>query len=193
MLENDRCIFVVQNNGLLSLPPITSPLISPFPIQLINQGTFNLAIIELSNFHKSKKHSSCGIILEAVINWSATFSPPSSISSSSILNNTGYANVTFEFLKNEVVIYRVTQTAAQTGISLNQPTVLFTSPVSTYEIASMLFFDANSFHGCCSEIYQLRATNILLSAPKLSTGGATITAAVGAVTFLAKPCYVRKD
>jgi len=183
MSKKNKRIFVSEQNALLALPPIIPPLTSPFPISLVNGGTVNLATINAC------LRCDCDIVLlSAVINWSATFIPPSSISTASILNTPGSANVTFEFLRNGIVIYRVTQTAVQKGIPLNQPTTLFTLAIPTYEIASMLFLDCMPIH--CSRhhepnIYTLRATNIALVFPQISIiGGATTTAAVGAVTFV---------
>lgn len=179
--KTDR-IFVSEYNPLLSLPPIIPPLTSPFPVGLTNGGTVNLATIDAC----IKKDCEV-VLLSAVINWSATFTPPSSVSTSTLLNTPGYANVTFEFLTNGVVVYRVTQTAVQKGFPINQPTVLFTLAVPTNEIASMLFLDTTP--NCCNQhqkfnIYTLRANNIALIPPIISTGGATTTAAVGAVTFV---------
>lgn len=183
MLKKNEHTFVSEYNALLALPPIIPPLTSPFPIPLLNGGTVNLATIETC------LRCDCdSVLLQASINWSVTFIPPSSISNASILNTPGYANVTFEFLRNGIVIYRVTQTAVQKGIPLNQPTTLFTLAIPTYEIAAMLFVDLMPIrhaqhHG--STAYTLRATNIILFAPQIaSIGGATITAAVGAVTFV---------
>lgn len=175
-------IFVRESNPLLPLPPIIPPLTSPFPIPLANGGVVNLATLDVCI-----KNDCEVVLLEAVINWSATFIPPASVSASSLLNIPGYANVTFEFLANGIVIYRVTQTAVQKGFPINQPTVLFTAAVPTYEIASMLFVDtAPLCHNRHQKfnIYTLRATNITLIAPEFSTGGAAAAAAVGAVTFV---------
>lgn len=174
--------FVSEFNPLLPLPPIIPPLTSPFPVPLTNGATVHLATIDAC-----VKNDCDVVLLSAVINWSATFTPPSSVSTSSILNTPGYANVTFEFLTNGVVVYRVTQTAVQKGFPINQPTVLFTLAVPTYEIASMLFLDTTPI--CCNRhqkfnTYTLRANNIALVSPTISTGGATTTAAVGAVTFV---------
>lgn len=181
MSKKTEHIFVNEYNPILALPPIIPPLTSPFPIALTNGGTIDLATI-----NACVKNECDAVLLSAVINWSATFIPPSSVSTSSILNTPGYANVTFEFLTNGVVIYRVTQTAAQMGFPINQPTVLFTLAVPTYEIASMLFLDTTSF--CCKQQkmnnYTLRATNITLVSPAVATGGASTTANVGAVTFV---------
>jgi len=188
MSKTYRQVFVSEQNGLLSLPPTIPPFTSPFPIQLTNGGTVNLAMINLNQTHHGMKQNCDGALLHAVINWSATFTPPPSISASSILNTAGYANVTFEFLKNGAVIYRVTQSATQHAIPLNQPTFLFTTAIPTYEIASMLFFNTDRCPCSKSAIYILRATNILLVAPQISVGGATTTAAVGAVTFLLSSC-----
>jgi len=185
MSKKDERTFVSQYNALLPLPPMIPPLTSPFPIPLVNGGTVNLATIETC------VRWDCEMVsLSAVINWSATFIPPSSISAASILNTPGYANVTFEFIRNGMVIYRVTQTAAQKGIPLNQPTTLFTLAIPTYEIASMLFLDRMPIRcGRHQEpiIYTLRATNIVLISPQISSiGGATATAAVGGVTLVVR-------
>jgi hypothetical protein len=182
MSKKTERIFVNEYNSLLSLPPIIPPLTSPFPVPLTNGNTVDLAAIDAC-----VKNDCEVVLLSAVINWSATFFPPASISTTSILNNPGYANVTFEFLTNGNVMYRVTQSVLQKGFPINQPTVLFTSAVPTYEIASMLFLDTTP--NCCNRhpqfnCYTLRATNITLVSPIVSTGGAATTAAVGAVTFL---------
>ena len=185
MHEKNERTFISEHNALLALPPIIPPLTSPFPIPLVNGGTVNLATVDAC------LRCDCEIVsLSAVINWSATFIPPSSISTTSILNTPGYANVTFEFLRNGIPIYRVTQTSVQKGIPLNQPAALFTLAIPTYEIASMLFIDRmpiryRRHHG--PNIYTLRATNIALVSPQISIiGGATVTAAVGAVTFVVR-------
>jgi hypothetical protein len=182
MAKRTERILVCEFNQLLPLPPILPPLTSPFPIGLTNGGVLNLATLEACI-----KNDCEVVLLSAVINWSATFTPPSSVSSSSLLNTPGHANVTFEFLTNGVVVYRVTQTAVQNGFPLNQPTVLFSSAATTYEIASMLFLDTTPI--CCNRhqkltIFTLRASNITLIPPQFSTSGATTTAAVGAVTFV---------
>jgi hypothetical protein len=185
MSKKRQCIFLSESNAVLPLPPIIPPLTSPFSFELLNATTVNLATIDACVRDDDEV-----VALSAVINWSATFIPPASISTISILNTPGYADVTFEFLRNGVVIYRVTQTAAQKAIPLNQPTVIFTSAIPTYEIASMLFFDripiCDSRHRKHS-IYTVRATNIALVAPQvLVTGGASTTAEVGAITFVVK-------
>lgn len=185
--------FVNEFNSVLSLPPIMPPFTSPFPIDLPNGEVVNLAAIEAC------VNSHCDIVsLSAVINWSATFFPPSGVSSSTILNNPGYANVTFEFLRNGVIIYRVNQTAGQNGFPINQPTALFTLAVPTFEIASMLFLDTtplcNNRHQKANT-YILRANNIILVPPAFTASGATTTAQVGAVTFLVniKPNLLRSE
>jgi hypothetical protein len=182
MSRKTERIFVNEFNSLLPPPPIIPPLTSPFPIPLANGDTVDLAAIEACIKNECEV-----VLLSAVINWSATFIPPASVSTTSILNNPGYANVTFEFLRNGIVIYRVTQTAIQNGFPINQPTVLFTLAVPTYEIASMLFLDTASI--CCNRhpnisCYTVRANNITLVSPIVATGGAVTTAAVGAVTFV---------
>ncbi|MDR3589509.1 MAG: hypothetical protein P4N41_07575 [Negativicutes bacterium] len=182
--EIERVVFS-QFNPVLLLPPITSPLTSPFPIELPNAGTINLALVNIRS-----EHDRDGVLLSAVVNWSATFTPPTP---TAVLNVPGFADVTFELLRNGVVIYRVDQTAVQKGVPLVQPTFPFTT-VSTFEIASLLHFDFRlpgfDFTPplCLQEfnVYTLRATNIALVPPQVATGTATTTAAVGAATLVAE-------
>jgi hypothetical protein len=127
------------------------------------------------------------VLLNAVVNWSATFTP----SSVTTLNVPGYADITFEILRNDIVIYRVGQTATQKGFPLVQPAFQFSRPTSTFEIASLLYFDTTPIF--CNEkidfaernTYTLAATNINLIAPQVSIIPATTSAAVGAVTLVA--------
>ena len=176
--EIERVVFS-QFNPVLPLPPITPPLTSPFPTNLPGGGTINLALVNVR-----ADHDRDGVLLSATINWSATFTPPTP---AAVLNVPGFADVTFELLRNGIVIYRVDQTAIQKGFPLNQPAFLFTVTVSTFEIASLLHFDF-TLPACHHEfnVYTLRATNIALTAPQVATGTATTTAAVGAVTLVAE-------
>ena len=170
-------IFIAQSGQLLPLPPVTPPLTSPFPVNLPNGGTVNLALL---NVRSAGNRS--GAFLSATVNWSATFIPPDT---PAVLNVPGFADVTFEILLNNIaVIYRVAQTAVQKGFPLIQPSFLFTIAVPTYEIASLGHFD-RSLPVEEHRVYTLRATNISLTAPQVAAGTAVTTAQVGAVTFTA--------
>jgi len=184
-----------ESSSVLPPPPTTFPFTSPFDVTLPNGGAVNLAVLNID------AHPQHGVLLNAVVNWSATFTPPAT---PSVLNLTGFADVTFELLLNGSVIYRVSQSAVQKAIPLSQPTFLFAIASTTYEIASLLHFDTTpadfnigcklgSNIGCnigcnCSGIntYTLRATNIFLVPPQVSTGIATTSAVVGAVTLVAE-------
>lgn len=179
--EINRVVFD-ESNQTLPPPPITAPLMSPFTIDLSNGSTVNLAAITLS------AERPVGVLLNAVVNWSSTFTPPSTTAT---LVVPGFAAVTFEFLRNGVVVYRVTQTAVQNSF-FTQPAGT-TTALTTYQIAALLHFDTTSVdqHVCNKSktrinVYTLRATNILLAAPQVSTGAAITSASVGSVTFVAE-------
>jgi len=91
-------------------------------------------------------------------------------------------------LVNGFVIYAVTQTAVQKGLPVNSA-VLFSLAVPTFEIASLLHLDMRHIFKACSSrelVYTLRATNVSLVAPQVASGVATVSAEVGAVTFVAQ-------
>ena len=171
-------IFFSEINPVLPLPPIVAPLASPFPTDLPSGGAVNLALVNVRTDHDRD-----GVLLSAVVNWSATFTP----AAATTLNAPGFADVTFELLRNGIVIYRVNQTIEQKGFPLVQ-TIQFTTATSSFQIASLLYFDfipticRNQFH-----VYTLRATNIALTNPQVPAGStATTTAAAGAVTLVAE-------
>ena len=139
-----------------------------FPTSLSN-CTVNLSSITFNN------HDMDGVILQAVINWRATFTPNDTTYA---LTTPGFADVTFELLLNGQVVYRVSQTAMQKGIPL---TGNFATATSTDEMTVLLHFDI-PVRG--NNTYTLQATNIVLTAPVLASGTATTSAAVGAVTFV---------
>ncbi len=186
--EIERVVFS-QFDPVLLLP--TTSLTSPFPTNLPNGGTINLALVNVRTGHDRD-----GVLLSAVVNWSATFTPPTP---TAVLNVPGFANVTFELLRNGVVIYRVDQTTVQAATPLVQPVFPFTT-VSTFGIASLLHFDFtplvfDSTIACCHSeftVYTLRATNIVLTAPQVAAGTATTTAAAGAVTLVAEIVEARR-
>ena len=175
-------VMVSEQNSLLPLPPTTPPFSSPFPIQLTSGGTIDpLAIIRFNI-----KHRQNSVLLSGVINWSATFTPPATPSA---LNVPGFVDVTFEILRDGIVLYTVTQTAVQKGAPVNQE-FLFTTAVPTFELAALLHLDNRTLSSICDNsrefIYTLRATNVLLAAPQVDAGVATVTAAVGGVTLVAQ-------
>lgn len=180
----DRVVFD-ESSAVLPPPPTTFPFTSPFLVTLPNGRAANLAVVSIE---ARPRH---GVLLNAVVNWSATFTPPTT---ASVLNVPGFADVTFELLLNGTVIYRVSQTAIQKAVPLVQPTFLFTNASTTYQIASLLHFDITPVDqhvvcGCSGlniNTYTLRATNIFLSPPQVSAGTATTTALVGAVTLVAE-------
>lgn len=179
--EIKRIVFA-GSNQTLPPPPITAPLLTSFTTSLSNGATANLASVTLS------AERPAGVLLNAVINWSSTFTP---LSTMATLVAPGFANVTFELLRSGAVIYRVTQTAMQNAF-FAQPTGT-TTALTTYQIAAVLHFDTIlAGKQFCNEAappinaYTLRATNILLVAPQVSAGTAVTTAAVGAVTLIAE-------
>jgi len=167
-------VYFYQINSVLPLAPTVAPLTSPFPINITTGETINLALI-----NAPVGSGPDGILLNAIVNWSATFSPPTT---STTINTPGYADATFELLRNGIIITRITQTATQKGIPLNS-SLDFSIPVPTYEIASLMFFDTNA-NSCLINTYTLRITNISLVAPQVAAGTATTTAQVGAITLV---------
>jgi len=174
-----RRIIVAEQNAVLSLPPITPPLSSPFPIQLTNGGT----LAPLAFITVDLRHCNSAVLLSAVVNWSVTFTPPET---PSVLNVPGFADITFEIGLNGFGIYTVTQTAVQKGTPL-EDSCLFSETVPTFEIASLLHLNTTPLRSEFNEFtYTLQASNISIVPPKVASGTATASAAVGAVTFAAQ-------
>ena len=185
----NRIVFDADNQALPP-PPLSAPLQSPFPVALASGTAVNLAAVTLSAAQRGRT------VLRAVVNWSATYTPPAT---DTVLLTPGFAGVTFEILRNGTVIYRVAQTAVQNAF-FNQPAGTV-SPLTTYQIAALLHVDAAApcRRSCPKQalplqVYLLRAANIFLVAPEVAAGAAQTTAAVGAVTFIAektKTCRCR--
>jgi hypothetical protein len=175
-----RRTVVTEQNAVLTLPPITPPLSSPFPVTL----TSGVTIDPLAFTAIRLKCNDSAVLLNAVINWSATFIPPTTPAT---LNVAGYADITFEIALNGFVIYTVTQTAVQKGIGL-QSGFPFSESVPTFELATLLHLDTLPllFADFRELVYTLRATNIAIVPPQVTGGGATATAQVGAVTLSAQ-------
>lgn len=158
--------------------PVTA---SPFSTILNNGSNLDLASITIdANCDKN------GILLFGVVNWSITVTP---LIDSVAIAIPAYGQISFDILLNGIVIYRVTQTAAQFGFPI---TGVFGIPSTTYNIATLLHFDTSALTAFTTSLvntYTLRASNIILTPPLLSIGGLTaggITAAAGPVTFLAE-------
>lgn len=164
-MDQSKHFILTEKNAVLPLPP------TAFPTSLSSHDIVNLASI---NF---KIHDLDGVIVQAVVNWSATFTPSAT---ATVLTIPGFADVTFEILLNGQVVYRVSQSVMQKEIPLSGN---FTAATTTEATTSLLHFNV-SVHG--ANTYTLRANNIVLTAPVLASGTATTSAAVGAVTLIAE-------
>jgi hypothetical protein len=164
-------VFVDEHN------PIATP---PFPTNLPNGGFADLASVTI-NIGRDKD----AFLLHAVVNWSATFTPLSTPVNIAIIGN---AQVTFQFLRNNTVIYQVIQSIPQPLVNLIPP---FATAATGFDIASLLHFDTSSLCDCLGTsggftTFTLRATNIILTPPLTPSGAlaGTVTAAAGPVTLV---------
>ncbi len=164
-MDKIRHFILNEKNAVLPLPP------TAFPTSLSCRDIVNLASITF------RIHDLDGVILQAVVNWNATFTPSATATTLAI---PGFADVAFEFLLNGQVVYRVNQTVIQKEIPIIGN---FTAATTTYTTTTLLHFNIAT-HG--SNTYTLRANNIVLTAPVLVSGTATTSAAVGAVTLIAE-------
>jgi len=169
-------VYFYELNPVLPLAPTVAPLSSPFPISLSTGETINLALINIPASTKP-----IGILLTAVVNWSATFTPPST---STTLSTPGYADATFELLRNGVIINRLTQTVVQKGTPLST-SLDFAIAVPTYELMALSFVDL-SLLLCHTNTYTLRVTNLALVDPVVASGTATTTAQVGSISLVGR-------
>lgn len=90
-----------ERNPVLPLPSSKPPYRSPFPKVLPEGRTVELARATIKIGHEPS-----GVLLLANVNWSATFP-------GNAFTNGGWAEVTFEVLRDDTVIYRVHQSALQ--------------------------------------------------------------------------------
>jgi hypothetical protein len=164
-MDKIRHFILAEKNAVLPLPP------TAFPTSLSSRDIVNLASITF------RIHDLDGVLLQAVVNWSATFTPSATATT---LTTPGFADVTFEILLNDQVVYRVSQTTVQKE---NPIVGNFTAATTTQATTALLHFNIPA-HG--SNTYILRANNIVLTAPVLASGTATTSAAVGAVTLIAE-------
>lgn len=170
-------VFVSEIDAVLPLPS-TPPELSSFPISLTIGKTTNLALLNIP-VHQSLNNA----LIQGVINWSTTFFPPVSTANVTV-DTPGSATVSFEILVNGFVIDRLTQTVVQNSAPLIPPSTFSTASTS-FAIATLLHLD-HSFQLDCHlrNVYTLRATNITIVPPIVSSDTATATASVGAVTML---------
>lgn len=148
----------------------------PFPIALVVDSTIDLAIVTLDLSH------SAGVVLQGVVNWSASFTIPPT----ETLGEKGFAEVTFQLLRDGQVIYQVIKTIRQKDFAIAD--VLQTN--ATFDIASLLHLDILPLKSAAGQTtYTLRATDIALFKQDVGASGSeypSVAAAVGAVTLIAQ-------
>ncbi|NLP42772.1 MAG: hypothetical protein GX348_11455 [Veillonellaceae bacterium] len=149
----------------------------PFSTVLVEGGTVDLATVKLD-----LSNGFGGVLLQGEVNWSAAFTIPPSEE----LDENGFAEVTFQLVREGEVIYQVTQTLRQKDFGV----AAVTQTTTTYEVASLLYFDNNSLLSQDKEItYTLRAADIALFTQTGVFSGdevPVVTAAAGAVTLIAQ-------
>lgn len=160
-----------QRRFLEGTPNPLMPFQSRFTKQL-RPGT----TVEIAHLKVSLRNEKTGIILGGTVNWSTTF--PGSASSSG-----GWAEITFELLRNKTVIYRIHQTAVQSEINIDSGSF---PQITVFKIAGFRHFDTTSIVGKTETVrYTLRATNIVTVDPAGANSIPT-TAKGGAVTLTAQ-------
>lgn len=151
----------------------------PFPAPLVNGSMVDIASVTLD-----LSSNPDGVLLMGTVNWSATFA----FDTNTIVLRNGFANVTFQLLRDGNVIYQVTQTIRQKDLDNTSTTPVV---LTTFEIAKLLYIDGLPLSGTSGlTTYTLRATNINLLTPLFAHNGSgadpTVTAAVGPVTLVAQ-------
>lgn len=159
----------------------------PFPTSLPAGGTVELCTVFVPDDCEPN-----AFLLSAVVNWSVTFT---GLASPLVITSPGSAQITFEILRDGIVIYRVIETASQIGANT---AIVFVGPTTTFTTTSLLHLDtASLWQGCCNPFpttYTLRATGIILTPPlSVATVAATVTAAAGAVTLVAEEVDLCKE
>jgi len=174
-----------EKNELLPLPPATPPITSPFPLELENGATYDLATVTID-----LRGDRDGVLLLAAINWSVAFAP-------SVALIPGWINVTFQLLRNDLLIYEVTESALQAPIGQQTP-ALAVPGMTDFRIASLRFLDMAPALACPGRLqYTLRATNIMITATTAVDGEEPPPpplAQIGAVTLTAEEveaCHCR--
>ncbi|HBS58251.1 MAG TPA: hypothetical protein DEA44_03180 [Firmicutes bacterium] len=120
-------------------------------------------------------------LVRATMNWNATFTPLLSLLT---LTGLGFAQVTFELLRDGVVIGRVTDTINQPDGSIGA--VVATTTVG-FDTTTVEVLDTSSITGAVASgaiaIFELRATNIVAVGPVNVLG--TVTVPLATVTLAA--------
>ncbi|MDD4600564.1 hypothetical protein SDC9_13766 [bioreactor metagenome] len=132
--------------------------------------------IELARVKLDLRREKAGVLLLGTVNWRATFP-------STAFDTGGWAEVTFELLRDGAVIYRIHQSAVQ-GENIGN---LSSPPIQTvFRITTLRHFDTASVFGKPEKVrYALRATNIIMIDP-IGDTPVVVTAHIGAVTFTAQ-------
>lgn len=164
-----------EKNERLPLPPAAPPITSPFPLLLANGANYDLATVSLDlNGDRD------GVLLFAVVNWSASFP-------TSVALVPGSVDITFQFLRNGKLIYEIIETALQPPIA-QQNAAVSVPGTTDFQVASLRFLDTAPTQSCpCVLTYTLRAANIVLT-PIREVNGTflPVAAAIGAITLTAE-------
>jgi hypothetical protein len=120
-------------------------------------------------------------LIHALVDWSVTFT---GLAIPVFIDVPGFAQVTFELLRDGGPIFSVTETANQAAPAILQ---LFVGPTTTFVKTTLLHLDTTSIGGASTPLstFTLRATNVILTAPIFDAiAAATVTAAAGATTLV---------
>ncbi|MPM85603.1 hypothetical protein SDC9_132684 [bioreactor metagenome] len=158
-----------ERNAILSSSSVP-PVISPFPKALSDGRTIELARVAID-----LRREPSGVLVLANINWSASFP-------SGTYTTGGWAEITFELLRDGAIICQVHQSVVQGETD----GVILPPTLTIFSIAALHHFDTAPLNEKTGKvIYILRATNIILVDP-LGGNPVATTANVGAVTLTAQ-------
>lgn len=139
---------------------INTTEVPPFTTTLPDNGTVTLCSLTVPSRRG-------GFLVRAVINWGVTFTP---FITTVILSTPGFAQAQFEILKNGGPIARVTQSLGQLGFTIGD---IFNTEASNFGVATLQVKDDQTGNTNPLSVFEVRATNITLTAP-LSINGTTI-------------------
>lgn len=167
-------VFTCETNALVT---------PPFPTALTPNGTVDLCKISIPS-----RRARNAFLVNAMINWSATFTPLSTAN----LETPGFAQITFALLRDGSPIFHVIETAGQIVLTSTS----FISASTTFITTKLQHWDTTVLTGVVNPItvFAVRATDIILVPPLASAGVSigTITAAAGAVTLSVEEVKARK-
>jgi hypothetical protein len=145
----------------------------PFTVSLPPGGT-----VDLCKLTVPLGRSPSAFIVTAVVNWNVTFTPIGLVDQ----DFPGFAQITFELLRDGGPIQQVTQSVIQLFFS---PDVLSSTASTTLEIATLRHLDTTSLGGITNPLatFIIRATNIILT-PSIDQVG-TVRNPVSIVTAAA--------